>query len=60
MQFHFTYDNWTPGLESHECHDHGGKFDTWINFSFKWDMVYFVFLMVAIEHLIFIIKEAIE
>ena len=60
MQFHFTYDNWTPGLESHETHNHGGRYDTWINFSFRWDMVYYVFLMVAIEHLIFIVKETIE
>jgi len=60
MQYHFTLNKWNPVLESHETHLHGGANDTWINFTFNWDMVYFVFLIVGVEHGILVIKLIIE
>lgn len=60
MQYHFTYDRWNPFLESHEKHLHGGNFDAWINYSLDWDMVYFVFMIVGLEHGILVIKLIIE
>ena len=60
MQYHFTNNKWNPILESHENHDHGGKDDIWINYTLDWDMVYFVFLIVGLEHGILVIKLIIE
>ena len=60
MQWHFTGGKWNPILESHETHDHGGANDLWINYTLNWDMVYFVFLIVGLEHGILVVKLIIE
>ena len=61
MQFFFTEDKMNPNLTSHENHYHNGNHeDLWINFTVSMETVYFVAIMIGVEHLILLFRNIIE